>query len=232
MKTILYIHGLGGGGDSRIPSILAEHSGPRVRVVCRTYDFDPDVAAVFLENLAAEVRPDLIIGESMGAPHALRLRLKSSEGSQSRLQPSDELSAANGTIPRLFVSPSLGAPLRIARWKFLAKIPGVRLLLNYLYRPRREGDRQRPDFRYEILCKYRRHYCRAIENAAKMLPGTCFAFFGTKDHYRRSGIVSIRRWEKLFGKDSYAVYDGTHYMEEEYLHSMLIPRIDSLLSLA
>ena len=49
---ILYIHGMGGGGDSRIPSILKEHinerrnaSCARLEVVVRTYSFDPEIAA-------------------------------------------------------------------------------------------------------------------------------------------------------------------------------------------
>ena len=44
------------------------------------------------------------------------------------------------------------------------------------------------------------------------------------DHYRRSGIVSIRTYRKYFG-DSYSVYDGTHFMEEEFVLSMLAPKI-------
>ena len=60
VNNILYIHGMGGGADSRIPSILrdvfahpeshchperSEGSPTRVTVVARTYDFDPEVAA-------------------------------------------------------------------------------------------------------------------------------------------------------------------------------------------
>ena len=46
MHNVLYIHGMGGGGDSRIPSILADAlSADNINVVVRTYDFDPEVAA-------------------------------------------------------------------------------------------------------------------------------------------------------------------------------------------
>ena len=46
MTNILYIHGMGGGGDSRIPSILDQALRPEgVRVVVRTYDVDPKVAS-------------------------------------------------------------------------------------------------------------------------------------------------------------------------------------------
>ncbi|MBQ5487095.1 MAG: hypothetical protein IIT69_06610 [Bacteroidales bacterium] len=43
-KTILYVHGMGGGGDSRIPSILRDSLGSGFRVVIRTYDFNPQIA--------------------------------------------------------------------------------------------------------------------------------------------------------------------------------------------
>ena len=57
MFNVLYIHGMGGGADSRIPSILREYfsssvvSGasettrPEVNIVAHTYDFDPEIAA-------------------------------------------------------------------------------------------------------------------------------------------------------------------------------------------
>ena len=47
MKTILYIHGMGGGGDSRIPRLLRERfEGTDLRCIVRTYDFDPETGAV------------------------------------------------------------------------------------------------------------------------------------------------------------------------------------------
>ena len=61
--------------------------------------------------------------------------------------------------------------------------------------------------------------------------GEFFAFFGERDHYRRSGIVSIRTWRKYFGEGTWATYPGTHFMEEEYVLSMLIPKIVSVLVL-
>lgn len=243
MKTILYVHGLGGGGDSRIPGILSEYYARNqvpVRVICKTYDFDPEKAAAFLAGLAEEMQPDLVIGESLGAAQALRIPLW-------RTEDSGTLKA----VPHLFVSPSLGAPLWLGRCAFLALIPGVRPLFNYLYRPKHPGDRQVSDFRFGTLKKYRAHYRKALATAREGLRTSeataarsgpvgktatppahpYFAFFGTRDHYRKSGVVSVRRWEKLFGKASYALYDGTHFMEEEYIRSMLIPRIDALLHL-
>ena len=65
---------MGGGGDSRIPSILKDNLGPDFEVIIRTYDFDPEIAHGQLAAWAEEVRPDLVIGESMGATHAIALR--------------------------------------------------------------------------------------------------------------------------------------------------------------
>jgi hypothetical protein len=55
-----------------------------------------------------------------------------------------------------------------------------------------------------------------------------YAFFGTRDHYRRSGVVSIRKWKKYFG-ETYTVYDGTHFTEEDYIYSLVIPKIREVL---
>ena len=77
MKTILYIHGMGGGADSRIPSVLngwfRKHRRD-IRVVVRTYDFHPDRAAEQIRAWYEELQPALVIGESLGANHALALQ--------------------------------------------------------------------------------------------------------------------------------------------------------------
>jgi len=53
-KTILYVHGMGGGGDSRIPSILRDSLGSGFRVVIRTYDFNPQIARRQISGWAEE----------------------------------------------------------------------------------------------------------------------------------------------------------------------------------
>ena len=58
--------------------------------------------------------------------------------------------------------------------------------------------------------------------------GYHYAFFGTKDHYRKWGVVKISSWEELFGK-TFTIYDGTHFMEEEYVYDLLIPKIHEIL---
>lgn len=202
--VVLYIHGMGGGGDSRIPSILRSvipaKSG--LDVIVRTYDFDPEVGAGQVAGWVRELRPALVIGESLGALQALRIQ----------------------GVPHLLVSPSLNAPLYLGYLSFLALIPGMTLLLDRIYRPK-EGDRQKIHFRFKTLRKYREH--RRMALAGSPLRGgqdMFFAFFGHHDHYRKSGVVSVRTWRKYYG-DTYRMYDGTHFMEEEFVVGMLVPAI-------
>ena len=209
--TILYIHGMGGGSDSRIPSILNEYfishctAKSSVRVICHTYSFDPEIAHEQIESWIMIYQPDLIIGESLGSLHALRIYGR----------------------PVILVSPALNTPFffRILSW--LTWVPGVSRLFKRIYRPR-EGDRQTMCFTRSVLKKYRAHGALALQflqNSSCSL----HAFFGTRDHYRRSGVVSVRRWKNLFG-NTFTLYDGTHFMEEEYIYSLLVPKICEILS--
>ena len=156
-----------------------------------------------------EIRPDLVVGESLGAIQAMRVH----------------------GMPHLYVSPSLGAPSRIGLLSALSLIPGLTALFNRIWKPR-EGDRQVLDFRHEILRKYPLHGRKALANAPSCRKDAdpAYAFFGAHDHYRRNGVVSIRKWCKFFGPGSYTVYDGTHFMEEEYVLSLLIPKIRAMYS--
>ena len=215
-RVVLYIHGMGGGSDSRIPSILRDYFAhpiwqlpAEVRVVARTYDFDPEVAAGQIAGWVEELKPDLIVGESLGSLQAMRIR----------------------NIPLLFVSPALNAPFHFQIMAWLSLIPGMTLLFDRIYRPR-EGDRQELHFTFRLLRKYRAHRKIAIETALSRKSDLPFyAFFGTRDHYRRTGVVSVRSWERQFGK-SYAIYDGTHFMEEEHINALLVPKICEILNVS
>lgn len=204
MVNVLYIHGMGGGADSRIPSILSEELvSYGINVVVRTYDFDPEIGYRQIVEWVNELKPQLVIGESLGSLHALRIK----------------------GMPLLFVSPALNAPIyfRIQAW--LTLIPGVTGIYQRIYKPR-EGDRQQMNFVFRVLRKYKKH-----RKEAMLCDSPVFAFFGTKDHYRRSGIVSIRTWKKRFG-DSFAVYEGTHFMEEEHVRTMLVDKILEVLNIS
>ena len=209
MVNVLYIHGMGGGGDSRIPGILRDVLYAKgVNVMVRTYDFDPEVASVQINGWMEELSPSLVIGESMGAIHALRIK----------------------GLPHILISPSLNAPFVLGRLCWLALIPGVTLLLDKIYKPK-EGDRQKLHFTYDVLNKYLSHGKAALANSVRNGNDDFFyAFFGTRDHYRRSGIVSVRRWKKHFG-DSYMMYKGTHFTEEEHIYDKVLPLICKVLDI-
>jgi hypothetical protein len=206
MKTILYVHGMGGGGDSRIPNHLKTLLDPAlVQVVIRTYDFDPPIGRAQLALWVEELKPDLVIGESLGAIQALRIT----------------------GVPHLFVSPSLGAPALLVKYAPLARWAIGRWYLHHHY-PVKEGDRQALKFTYPVMMRYREHGEAALSSIGPK--DFYYAFFGRRDHYMRSGVVSIALWEKYFG-DNYTVYEGTHFMEEEFVESLLVPKILEVLSL-
>lgn len=196
---------MGGGADSRIPSLLREaFVDSNVDVICCTYDFDPEIAQDQITSLVNDVKPSLVVGESLGSLHALQI-----EG-----------------VPCLLVSPAVNAPIYFEILAWLTLIPGVTPLFDWLYRPK-EGDRQSLHFTFKVLRKYLRHRSDALQCGAGR---NCYlhAFFGKRDHYRRSGIVSVKAWKRNFG-DSFTLYDGTHFMEDKYVASLLIPKLRSLM---
>ena len=214
MKSdILYIHGMGGGADSRIPGILKDYyrctecdEKRDITLTCRTYSFNPGTAQKQISEWIEDMQPSLVIGESLGACHAI-------------------LAAQKAGVPVLFVSPSLNAPIYLGWFAWVALIPGMRQLFNKIFKPK-EGDRQKLDFRFSDLRLYRQLRSDAMKAASEV---NAYAFFGTRDHYRKSGIVSIRTWKRHFGEGTWTVYEGTHFMEEEHIHNLLIPKISSLL---
>ena len=240
MKTILYIHGMGGGEDSRIPSILNDWfkaNRPDVRVVVRTYDFNPDRAAEQIDAWYEELKPDLVIGESMGAVHALALLTRHSSGA--------------GAFPLLLVSPALNGPVFFRRIRHLVRLGWFHRFMNRWYKPR-EGRRQKLDFSPENMAAWEPHRAAALQAATLVhptepehpgpegaevlslrgmhlqdqgVPAPIHAFFGRRDHYRRTGVVSLNAWRRRFGPGTWTLYDGTHFMEEEHLKALLIPAI-------
>ena len=204
MVNVLYIHGMGGGADSRIPSILSEELVSfGVNVVVRTYDFDPEIALVQISSWVKELHPELVVGESLGSLHALRIK----------------------GVPLLFVSPALNAPLYFRLQAWMTLIPGVTAIYQRIYKPR-EGDRQQMKFVFSVLRKYKGHRRQAM-----LCESPVHAFFGTHDHYRKSGIVSVRTWKKRFG-DTFSMYEGTHFMEEEHVRTMLVEKILEVLNIS
>ena len=201
---LLYIHGMGGGADSRIPSILKEYYPD---LVVKTYSFDPDQAQFQLKSWIEELQPCILVGESLGAVHTLVLHHSYPD------------------IPLVLVSPALNAPRVLSFASAVALCPGVPALLGRIYHPR-PGDRQELTFSPALLSHWK-PYCSLCYNQERK--DNISAFFGTRDHYRRSGIVSLRSWKRHFPEDSYSIYEGTHYMEEEYVRTILLQKIRSIM---
>ena len=143
VNNILYIHGMGGGGDSRIPSILRDALRSEADVIVKTYDFDPEIAAAQISSWVSELKPELVIGESLGCLHTLKI----------------------SGIPHLFVSPALNASFYFSIFSVLTRIPGMTKVFDRIYRPR-EGDRQPLHFIPDTLKKYRRHREEALTASA------------------------------------------------------------------
>jgi surfactin synthase thioesterase subunit len=80
-------------------------------------------------------------------------------------------------------------------------------------------------FVFSVLRKYKEHRRQAM-----LCDSPVYAFFGTHDHYRRSGIVSVRTWKKHFG-ETFSMYEGTHFMEEGYVRTMLVDKILEVLDI-
>ncbi len=207
MRNVLYIHGMGGGADSRIPAVLNGSLRDRgIDVIARTYSFDPEEASLQIASWVEELKPELIIGESLGAVHAIRIK----------------------DIPHLLISPALNAPLYFSWLSWLAVIPGMTAWLDGIYRPE-SGNRQFPHFTFDILRKYRTHRKCAVANTPLRGSGDYFhAFIGTRDHYRKTGVVSLGTWKKYFG-ETYTVYEGTHFTEEEYIMGLVVPKVLEML---
>lgn len=237
MGTILYIHGMGGGVDSRTPRALNEllEGAP---VVIRNYDFNPAVALPQIESWVDELHPSLIISESMGANYALLV---------------------GRGIPHIYLSPAFGAPGRIAAFSRLALVPGVPWLLGRYFKPR-PGERQKLDFHYGIIRNFRHldrqvkaaleeqltkrpdnedadkaHResvltCRADQPAGDYAAEMAEAWFGSRDRYLKSGIVSIKQWQHFFGEKHCHVDDGAHFWEKDRVVSAGLDRRVSTLA--
>lgn len=175
---------------------------PCCNVVVRTYPFDPEAAHDCIQAWVAELSPSVVVGESLGGIHALGLE----------------------DMPVVLVSPALGAAGYLRAAAPLCRIPFIRSILERRYKPK-EGRRQIVSFEPSWLRKWPPFKKAAISARHPYV----FAFFGKKDKFRRSGVVNIKEYRRHFG-NACDIYDGSHWMEEEYVISMLVPRISELLA--
>ena len=133
-------------------------------------------------------------------------------------------------IPHLLISPALNAPYFLYVLSWLTCIPGVTFIFDKIYKPR-EGDRQRLHFTKDVLRKYKGHAHAAYANVPSAgSDDIYYAFIGRRDHYRRTGVVSLRAWKKHFG-ETFSLYDGTHFTEEEHINALVLPWIYNMLNI-
>ena len=209
--TILYLHGMGGGTASRIPNYLGEFL-PDGRIVIRTYDFNPAVAHGQIVGWFDEVKPDIVIGESLGATHALAL-----DG-----------------IPEILISPALNAGVYFSVFSLFTLIPGVPWLIGRAFKPHGDSGRQIMTFNFRNTWKWM-HFRRLARRVSRRSSMPHFAFIGDVDGYRKTGIVSVRTWRRWFGNDTYRIVPGNHIMKHghgpddseriAFVKDKLIPKI-------
>ena len=215
--NILYLHGLGGGSTSRVPNRLRtelsrmhftkEGEPIEFNVICETYDFDPEVASRQIAQWVEAYHLDLVIGESMGSIHALGIK----------------------GVPHIYISPALNFDrgTEMARPVYaVANALGINLV------PKPRGPKRQVLLgEPELLAKFKpmiQSYKEAILSSSQR--DLSFAFFGNKDQYMLPGIVSVKEYERLFGK-TYEVHEGGHIFGVSYVKPKLIPKIVEMLRL-
>ena len=174
---------------------------PLCNIVVRTLSFDPETAFGQVRDLVGEYSPRVIVGESWGANLALCIP----------------------DIPVLLVSPALGCPRYLCLASPLCKLGFIRKALENKYKAKNAG-RQEVRFDPQLLAKWTYFRRLSISTSHPYVR----AFFGSRDSFRRSGVVNINCFIRRYGKN-YTVYDGSHWMEEAYVYSDLMPAIAALL---
>ena len=71
-KKIMYLHGFMSSGQTGTVKLL-QHLMPNAKFVCEDIPLHPEEGFTFLKQLAAQEKPDLIIGSSMGGMYGERL---------------------------------------------------------------------------------------------------------------------------------------------------------------
>ncbi len=72
-KTVMYVHGFGSAASTNTVKLL-QTLMPSSRVIAEDIPLHPDEAMEMLRNMAAQEKPDLIIGTSMGGMYTEMLR--------------------------------------------------------------------------------------------------------------------------------------------------------------
>ena len=72
-KKIVYIHGLGGGKNGRVPKLIKKALGNNIDVFAPEIPISPKEAYQFVNDYINKENPDLVIGSSLGAFYTLLL---------------------------------------------------------------------------------------------------------------------------------------------------------------
>ena len=207
---------MGGGSTSRMPVKLQQvlsnmhftKAGEpcSLQVICETYDFDPEVATNQIAEWVETYQPALVMSESMGAIHALGIQ----------------------GVPHIWLSPALNYDRGA---EFVLPFISIANMMGYTYTKQRGANRQKILGDPELVAKFKpmiQSYKEAILNNPQRDPS--YAFFGNKDDFRKTGIVSIKEYKRLYG-NNYEVYEGGHCLSVRQIRPKLLPKIVEMLGL-
>ena len=214
--NILYLHGMGGGRTSRMPRELKKQLSNmnftkdgkpcKLDVVCKTYDFDPEVATNQIAGWVETYHPVLVMAESMGAIHALGIQ----------------------GIPHIYLSPALNYDHGVQMAQPLVALSS---LFGHTITKQRRRGRQVIVGDPGLLAKFKpmiQSYKEAILSSPHR--DLSYAYFGTRDPYKLGGIVSIEEYRRLYG-DSYEEFDGGHCLDVRHIPDKILPKIVEMLGL-
>ena len=212
--NILFLHGMGGGRTTKMPkklnqvlskmNLTKDGEPCTLRVICETYDFDPDVATRQIGQWVETYQPVMVISESMGAIHALGIQ----------------------GIPHIYLSPALNYDRGV---KMAMPLVAIGEMMGFHYHKQRGANNQLIHGDTQVLAKFQpmiQSYKEAIRRNPN--PDTSYAYFGDRDEFKLAGIVSIKEYESLFG-DSYEVYEGGHVLDVKHAKGVLVPKIAEML---
>ena len=214
--NILFLHGMGGGGTTKMPkklnqvlskmNLTKDGEPCTLHVICETYDFDPEVATRQIGQWVETYQPVMVISESMGAIHALGIQ----------------------GIPHIYLSPALNYDRGV---KMAMPLVAICEKMGIHYHKQRGRNNQLIHGDTELLARFQpmiQSYKEAIRRNPN--PDASYAYFGKKDEFRRAGIVSIKEYKSLFG-NSYEVYEGRHVLDVSNAERVLVPKIVEMLGL-
>ena len=214
--NILFLHGMGGGGTTKMPkklnqvlskmNLTKDGEPCTLRVICETYDFDPDVATRQIGQWVETYQPVMVISESMGAIHALGIQ----------------------GMPHIYLSPALNYDRGV---RMAMPLVAIGEMMGIYYNKQRGRNNQLIHGDTQLLARFQpmiQSYKEAIRRNPN--PDASYAYFGNKDEFRRAGIVSIKEYKSLFG-NSYEVYEGRHVLDVSNAETVLVPKIAEMLGL-